>query len=509
VAHSSIRGLTRGPQLNSRLYPGPAARLEAQPKTQPKAQDSSQIPPDVEFNQENVHTEAVAWGTEGYCGVGNCPDKEKTKKKWHKYLRQHQLRMHGVRKREKAQTQQGKELLAKTPTLLDEAKVLRHQAFKEEALQDLHNRTYNIKRNLKNSHGFITNDRVRRLLPKALLPGMDSAGKVEAIFCTVEKSFELVKSTIDVPIIFPGKKESIWNDNERPIQQLFNTWLIDKKKKISVQIPSRDRTRDTFAIKKLKEVQDKFIPNTRSDDPYNILDLSNPLPDILPPCIRDINCQLLHQIQYNSLQIDWAQRDASSPSEARRFKNVLEGLLLCEGGYWTWYHTDSKGFSTFIKSQEGVTLIVFLANPTDDEWDSWAHDDSQDNGRIRFVILEPGDTILLPSGCIHLVGRCQQTLNTTGHFLQWTGIDVWLKILRKQWLKRWTTNEEMRDDSVLELLGNALKLIELKIGDNQVEIMGGMEIAHNNAQKIKVRVRPGERAKVANPMTGFGRRNPS
>ncbi len=66
---------------------------------------------------------------------------------------------------------------------------------------------------------------------------------------------------------------------------------------VSVQVPSRNDQIESFEAKTLREVQARFLKEQPTDDPWNLLDLQNPLPPKLPAFLEGENYQLLLRIR--------------------------------------------------------------------------------------------------------------------------------------------------------------------------------------------------------------------
>ncbi|KAK0727627.1 hypothetical protein B0T26DRAFT_603930, partial [Lasiosphaeria miniovina] len=60
--------------------------------------------------------------------------------------------------------------------------------------------------------------------------------------------------------------------------------------------------------------------------------------------------------------------------EWNEWKNVLEWVLLSEGGHNTAPHMDSHGFATWITPQEGSVGFGWMSCPTEEERNSWIAD---------------------------------------------------------------------------------------------------------------------------------------
>lgn len=115
------------------------------------------------------------------------------------------------------------------------------------------------------------------------------------------------------------------------IVQLFRR-LGPLDKSVSVQIPSRSSAADSLDARNLSEVRKRFLDQKPAADPWNILDLHSPWPSILPNFLVGENCQLLIQVRDTVLMEGSAERVAASPEDWSEWKNVLEWVLLSEGG---------------------------------------------------------------------------------------------------------------------------------------------------------------------------------
>ncbi|SPO02465.1 uncharacterized protein DNG_05138 [Cephalotrichum gorgonifer] len=329
------------------------------------------------------------------------------------------------------------------------------------------------------THGAETNELVCKLLEKAEQPNTDpSRGVVEALFCTGDEAASLVESEspYDAPIITEGQQQFRWSNGGRPIVQLFRRMgALDNS--VSVQIPSRSSTTDSFEVRKLSEVRKRFLDQRATADPWNIQDLQSPLPQsILPNFLTGENCQLLLQARNTALMEGSAERVVASTQEWNEWKNVLEWILLSEGGNNTAPHTDSHGFATWITAQEESIGFGWMSCPTKEEREEWMADPHRfTGGRWRYVVLKPGQSFYFKPGTIHFVFRVQglaQTLALGGHTLQWTGIERWMQVLLAQMKNPAITNEDM-NWSAPKLVRIIAKLVTARVEEGEVEELGG------------------------------------
>src|SRR5438046_2150067 len=101
---------------------------------------------------------------------------------------------------------------------------------------------------------------------------------------------------------------------------------------VSVQVPSRNSLKDSFENKTLRKVRDRFLNEQPTKDPWNLLDLQNPLPSILPSFLEGENCQLLLRVRDAVLMGNSAERPIASTEDWNTWRNVIEWALLSEGG---------------------------------------------------------------------------------------------------------------------------------------------------------------------------------
>lgn len=81
-----------------------------------------------------------------------------------------------------------------------------------------------------------------------------------------------------------------------------------------------------------------------------------------------------------------------------------------------------------------------MSRPTDQELRGWMADPMHyTGGKLRYVVLVPGQTIFIPSGVIYfafrLVGQNLQTLALGGHVLLWSALDVWMEVVLCQLMR--------------------------------------------------------------------------
>ncbi|KAK0716736.1 hypothetical protein B0T26DRAFT_740451 [Lasiosphaeria miniovina] len=329
----------------------------------------------------------------------------------------------------------------------------------------------------QDSHGKGTDELIYKLLEKAEQPNADSSkGIVEALFCTGDEAASLAESGSphDAPIITEGQQQFRWSKGDRPIAQLFRRMgFLDKS--VSVQIPSRSSTAQSYEVRKLSEVRKRFLAQDDTNDPWNILDMQNPVPQPIPSPLTGENCQLLPQVRNAVLMEDSAEMVVASTQEWNEWKNVLDWVLLSEGGHNTAPHMDSHGFATWITAQEGSIGFGWMSCPTEEERNSWTADPHHfTGGRWRYIVLKPGQSVFFMPGTIHCVFRVRQhqTLALGGHVLQWSDIRRWMQVVLAQIKNSAITNEDMRRSAPKYVLAVA-KLVKARVEEGEVEQLGG------------------------------------
>lgn len=327
------------------------------------------------------------------------------------------------------------------------------------------------------SRGETTNRYIHALLSKSKSPNTDvRKGPVDAGFLSGEEAAAVIeKGGERIPLFTEGQQQFQWADNKcRPIAQLFHR-MEDLTRGVSVQIPSHDFDKPSYEIKSLEQIRDRFLAGCPSHNPWNVLDLRSPLPSaILPKFLTGENCQLLPRIRDALLEGHSGERTKATRDEWNEWTDLLEWVLMSEGGHNTAPHMDSHGWSTWITVQEGHFGFGWLARPTEKEQDAWMNDPlGYTGGKWRFAILKPGQTVFLPSGTVHFVFRLyqEQTLALGGHLLQWTALERWVQVILYQLKNPNITNEDL-GLAPLKYVQAARKLVDDRVANSRLGSMG-------------------------------------
>lgn len=334
------------------------------------------------------------------------------------------------------------------------------------------------------THGAVTNRIVYNLLSVAKQPNATpERGPVDAHFLTGEEARAMLDAGSPLEPVVTAKEQMFrWQPRLRPTAELFRR-MENLDRQVSVQVPSRSCMGDSFESRDLEEVRDRFLgsrPADKSleemDDPWNILDLRSPIPAaVLPQFLTCENCQLLPRLRDEVLNPSRAERDTATREQWNEWRDVLEWVLLSQGGHNTSPHTDSHGLGTWITVQEGLFGYGWLSRPTPDERAGWMADpQGYTGGRWCYLILEPGQTVFFNSGTVHFVFRLRSepTLALGGHILQWTGIERWLQVVAAQMRNPHITNEDM-EWSAPKYVRLVARLVEMRLRNGRVMELGG------------------------------------
>ncbi len=302
----------------------------------------------------------------------------------------------------------------------------------------------------------------------------------EAYFlCGEQAAQKLESGKLDVPMFTQDEQRFRWKGQDRPIRQLFHRMEdLGLDRTVSVQMPSRTLSEGSCERKTLQEVRDRFLRQQPTNDPWNLLDLQNPLPSTLPSFLEGENCQLLFRVRDAVLMGKSAERVAAARQDWNIWRNVTDWALLSEGGHNTAPHTDSHGYSTWITVQEGHIGFGWMSKPSQRQQQAWiSGPHTYTEGEWRHVVLSPGQTVFFPSGTVHFVfrPRGEQTFALGGHILQWSSIDQWLEVVVAQVNNPEITNEDI-EPVVSKYVEIVKRLVENRIRAGREEEVGGRDV---------------------------------
>ncbi|CAK7210418.1 hypothetical protein SBRCBS47491_000777 [Sporothrix bragantina] len=336
------------------------------------------------------------------------------------------------------------------------------------------------------THGGVTNRVIYNLLGVAKQPNADpTKGPLDVHLLSGEEARDMLDAgSPHEPVVTQHEQMFQWRPQLRPIAELFRR-MENLDRRVSVQVPSRHCMDDSFESRDLIQVRDRFLASEgkEEEDPWNILDLRSPLPAaVLPRFLTNENCQLLPRLRDEVLNPSRAERDTAAREQWNEWRDVLEWVLLSQGGHNTSPHTDSHGLGTWITVQEGLFGFGWLSHPTTDDRAAWtARPHEFTGGKWCFMVLEPGQTVFFNSGTVHFVFRLrsQATLALGGHVLQWSGIERWLAVVAAQMQNPHITNEDM-EWSAPRYVRVVARLVAARLQSGRgVDDMGGEAAVRN------------------------------
>lgn len=348
------------------------------------------------------------------------------------------------------------------------------------------------------THGERATRNILEILLHAQPPTVDtkSTRDAEALFLDADVAKAHIASANyipEVPIIVNNDRHPSLpqadpsTGTKRPIETFFD-WMDDLDRSNAVQVPSRPSSDTSYAKIKLLDIKTKFLAN-QNQDPWNVLDLHNPLPSSLPPFLQGINTTLLHSIRDDNLKGKSGERTEATPKAWSSWRNIVDWALLAEGGCLTAPHTDANGLETWITVQEGN--FGFGWKPKDQtEQDEWIADPLEStDGEWRYLVLQPGQTVFFGTGLIHYVFRLRdtQTLALGGHILRWNGVCDWIDTLMNQLEHPDMINEDM-DDTARKYVASVKKLVKQRIDQGMERVVcDGLKEAFVEF-KVKIKV---------------------
>ncbi|RMY73327.1 hypothetical protein D0863_03935 [Hortaea werneckii] len=280
--------------------------------------------------------------------------------------------------------------------------------------------------------------RIRRLLDDAI-PFQEG----EALVCVDgEQAAQQLEANVYYPNpIFIAGQQSL------PLQTVdsFLSEMYDDKMEVHVQDPDLKVANGAQHIKRVTigKVKEHFAKPCNGS-PWNLLELATHYDEgIRPGFLNSEDCRLLTKLKFPN-RGDTASRKGYDPG----WKEVEKWALIAQAGALTEPHQDSHGYSTFITINQGIFGYGWLSNPTAEQRAAWAAspDHYIDNGRWRYAILRPGQTVYFPTATIHFVFRLPAAGNTLafgGHVLRNSQIVRWVKCLIDEKRNPYLANEDL------------------------------------------------------------------
>ncbi|KAI7087689.1 hypothetical protein KC356_g4000 [Hortaea werneckii] len=279
--------------------------------------------------------------------------------------------------------------------------------------------------------------RIRRLLDDAI-PFQEG----EALVCfDGEQAAQQLEANVYYPNpIFIAGQQSL------PLQTVdsFLSEIYDHNMEVHVQDPDLKVANGAQHIKRVTigKVKEHFAKPCNGS-PWNLLELATHYDEgIRPAFLNSEDCRLLTKLKFPN-RGDTASRKGYDPG----WKEVEKWALIAQAGALTEPHQDSHGYSTFITINQGIFGYGWLSNPTAEDRAAWAASpDHYVDGRWRYAILRPGQTVYFPAATIHFVFRLPAAGNTLafgGHVLRNSQIVRWVKCLIDEKKDSSITNEDL------------------------------------------------------------------
>ncbi|KAI7340163.1 hypothetical protein KC315_g832 [Hortaea werneckii] len=313
--------------------------------------------------------------------------------------------------------------------------------------------------------------RIRKLLDDAM-----PFGEGEALVCVDgEQAAQQLQANVYYPNpIFIAGQQSL------PLQTVdsFLSEMYDDNMEVHVQDPDLKVANGAQHIKRVTigKVKEHFAKPCNGS-PWNLLELATHYDEgIRPAFLNSEDCRLLTKLKFPN-RGDTASRKGYDPG----WKEVEKWALIAQAGALTEPHQDSHGYSTFITINQGIFGYGWLSDPTAEQRAAWAaSSDHNVDGRWRYAILRPGQTVYFPTATIHFVFRLPAAGNTLafgGHVLRNSQIVRWVKCLIDERKDPNLANEDLTV-SAPAYLGRVSKFVKqaLKKGDEvEMEKWGGRD----------------------------------
>ncbi|RMY02343.1 hypothetical protein D0868_08018 [Hortaea werneckii] len=313
--------------------------------------------------------------------------------------------------------------------------------------------------------------RIRKLLDDAM-----PFGEGEALVCVDgEQAAQQLQANVYYPNpIFIAGQQSL------PLQTVdsFLSEMYDDNMEVHVQDPDLKVANGAQHIKRVTigKVKEHFAKPCNGS-PWNLLELATHYDEgIRPGFLNSEDCRLLTKLKFPN-RGDTASRKGYDPG----WKEVEKWALVAQAGALTEPHQDSHGYNTFITINQGIFGYGWLSDPTAEQRAAWAASPDHDvDGRWRYAILRPGQTVYFPTATIHFVFRLPAAGNTLafgGHVLRNSQIVRWVKCLIDERKDPNLANEDLTV-SAPAYLGRVSKFVKqaLKKGDEaEMAKWGGKE----------------------------------
>lgn len=347
--------------------------------------------------------------------------------------------------------------------------------------------------------GRMNNKIMRDLLELSTLP-KTSGPEPEIYYLTGAEAKELLESRnrLRGPIVTHGQQNFQWQEGDgQPFTELFDRFGCLEDREVSVQNPSLKVGQFSAEIWTLQEVKEHFCEPKNGQSEFNCLDMASPLKNALPAFLTGPNCALLSCIRDFVTSRRTAGRSSSSVEEWRLWTEKEEWILLAWGDMYTITHTDAMGYNSWLTVQPGSSPVGFgwISNPTEEERREWITQNATFRGqfgghvstKLRYKVVYPGQTVCFAAGTIHFVFRLahKPTFVIGGHFLRWSDIDSWIRVVISQYENNDSTNEEVVEYAP-QWVNAVAALVQDKVKRGLSEQLGGTEPVERFREGVRV-----------------------
>lgn len=329
---------------------------------------------------------------------------------------------------------------------------------------------------------------------------------------------------IKAPVFVPdGAKEGLFTgSNDRPIQQVLNSWLFDVREKFTTIDSGRSAA--THFLAHVDDLRGRFLtPPAVRDLPWNLPDIPNLRGQMCqPPFLQSLNCNLLRDVVRRALDVTERNvcpgntcadlyndrlgcSNATQKVTRGEYHQLQDGwerwqgtVMLADPGAITLAHWDRWGLGTWISCHKGQIGLIWRSHPSNQERTNHLNDgySAALEGTSLYKVLRPGEAVYMPPGTIHTVFRRPSgthSLAFAGNILRRTALDKWLQLLDQEVADVVDDCEDVKDgagyEHIIPALCGALRNVIPTNNDSPEASMFGGRDALGRAITIRTRLR--------------------
>ncbi|KAF2092545.1 hypothetical protein NA57DRAFT_8166, partial [Rhizodiscina lignyota] len=267
-----------------------------------------------------------------------------------------------------------------------------------------------------------------------------------------------------------------------PIQEFFE-WMRDDEAKLSVSDASCTLDEPSAVEMDVGTIRARFADASAHEEPWNLLEVGKPhMRSFRPTMFDEFKYSFLKYLGDFAIMGSHGARMRASASQILKFPGLQEWVLIAEAGAITLPHQDSHGYSTWLKVLQGEVGFGWLASQDENHVEAWSKDrfwkGPKNNPQWRYIVLRPGEWVRFPSGTTHFVFRRSaddaQTMMIGGHYLEWSGVEKWMRVIINQLNHPDATNESLVEDIVSHVKAGC-KLIKKEAMKGNWDLLGGKD----------------------------------